>query len=232
MKTWSRLRQRAVLEAAAILIGIVLVGCTTCGCKGMGKGPEDLGRGTMKVYEFNVASNAKCVFNIGNAAAQAPMYQEGEAAVEEASGEAYVSTPAMPATATTGNAGTAAGKYIIQTVNDGTKRSAETDAALAAALQSQTQASQQGTVAPQGLRGGTVGTTTGNPVSTPTLTDTTTIAPNLPITGQGTAQVTSPAAGAGGGSATGGAGSGTANSTGDTDNSSTTAPAGDASTGK
>lgn len=207
-RNWFSLIELLVVVAICGILAAMLPGC-----KGMGKCPDEAGIGrTIKAYEINIAPNARSIVNIGNAGQNVPMYQETEQAAEGSA--PYYTGGQMPASAGTGNAGTAQGKYVIQTVNDGVKRAAETDLATAATVASGLQQSQVGQTAPQTQRDG-ASTGTQTQTSSPQQNDATQIAPNTPVsTGSGTSQVTSPTATQAGsgstpGAVTGGSGAGT-----------------------
>lgn len=190
------------LAAAALLLAL------GAGCKGIESCPDEAGIGrTIKVYEINVASDARSQVFIGTVATQTPMYQEPETAAETpADGSAYVTMPTQPVTAGA-NGGTASGKYVLQVINDGAKRAAETDLATAATLASGLQQSQVGQTSPITQREGTT-TGTQTQTSSPQQNDATQFNPNVPVTGQGSAQVTSPVSTQAGAAATPGAVSG------------------------
>lgn len=169
------------MKAWLIVLVLAAAGCTTCGCRGglfggrMNPTGEDAGRSTIKLYEITISPNARSIVNIGNAGTQSPMYQAAEGEAGETPGGAT-----MPAEAGT-NAVTAQGKYVLQGVNDATKRSSETDAALAAALQAGVTGSTQGQTTPVGQRQGTSQGTGGAGSAETTTTDTTSIAPQANV---------------------------------------------------
>lgn len=181
------------MKLALILLGIALVGCTTCGCRGGlfgGRQSPDAGKGDIYVYRIQNEPGSRSVTNIGNAGTQSPMYQAPEGVIEGGGGDGagtYVTTPAMPANGAQ-NAGTAAGKYILQTINDGVKRAAETDTSAAAQLIAGNTQS-QGTMTPATVQRQGEATTTSTATQTPTQTKTTTIAPATALTGAGDASV-------------------------------------------
>lgn len=175
------------MRTVLILLALGLVGCTTCGCRGglfggrMNPAGDGAGRSTIKVYEINIAENARSIVNVGNAGQNVPMYQAREqAGTQDGEGAVRVTTPTMPATGGA-NAGTAAGENVILTVNDGVKRSAETDAAMAAALQAGVTGSTMGQTTPVGQRQGTSQGTGGAGSAETTTADTTSIAPQANV---------------------------------------------------
>ena len=190
-------RWRAVAEAAALVWLLLLVAaCMTCGCGRMNpQADRQQGLGVPKVYEVHIHPGARSIVNIGNAANQTPLYQaadQGGPQPAEGNGATRVTTPSMPATATTGNAGTAAGENVLLIVNDGAKRTSETDAALTAAMQAGVTGSNLGQTAPQAQRQSTSSGTGGPGTATTSTTDTTAIAPAIPVAPGGTAAVTNP----------------------------------------
>lgn len=175
------------MKAWLIVLVLAAAGCTTCGCRGglfggrMNPAGDGAGRSTIKVYEINIAENARSIVNVGNAGQNVPMYQAREqAGTQDGEGAVRVTTPTMPATGGA-NAGTAAGENVILTVNDGVKRSAETDAAMAAALQAGVTGSTMGQTTPVGQRQGTSQGTGGSGSAETTTTDTTSIAPQANV---------------------------------------------------
>lgn len=179
---------------------VALVAILFTGCRGVSQGPEKQGTSNLKVYEINIAPNARSIVNIGNAGTQSPMYQAEEGATGETPGGAT-----MPAEAGT-NAVTAQGKYVLQGVNDAVQRSAEQDLATALTAANGLQQSQVGQTQPVGMRTGT-GTGTQTLDSQPTQQESTILAPNVPVSAApgAASSVTSPVAGPADGTASGGA---------------------------
>ncbi len=177
------------MKTALILVALMLVGCACTGCRGGlfgGRQSPDQGNGDIKVYEIHIAPEAKSVVNIGNAGLQSPLYQAPKdgSTPAEGNGATRVTTPTMPASTGTGNAGTAAGETVMLIVNDGNKRTAESDVAAAAQLLAGNTGT-QGTQTPAQVQRQGTATPTSTSTATPTVTETPTIAVPVSLAGQG-----------------------------------------------
>jgi len=207
-----------MIVALVMILFCCMVGIALTGCRGGlfgGRQSPDAGKGDIKVYEIHFASNANSIANIGNAGTQSPMYQAPEGDVETAPAAggtgAYVTTPTMPASGAQ-NAGTLAAKYGMQVINDGNKRSAETDTSAAAQLvagNTQTQAGMNPATTQRQGTSNAGGSVTGTNEANPTRQ--TTVPVNL--SGTGTAAQTPTATIAGAGSQPGAVSGGTTDAT-------------------
>jgi hypothetical protein len=210
-KSWFDLGVMLVLLAALIFMS---------GCKGGlfgGSHSPDVGTPPIIVYNTINHPGSRSITNNANTGTLSPMYQapEGEVEAAPAAGTAYVTEPQMPASGAQ-NAGTQANKFGIQVINDGVKRTAETDLSAAAQLMAGNTQSNAGQTPATAQRQGTAtptATQTANPEHNPALQ----VNPATALTGQGTAQVTNPTSTLAGassqpGAVTGGSGTGTATS--------------------
>lgn len=205
-------------RSVAVVAVLVFLALAMSGCRGglFGGAGAEAGKPTIKLYEVNFAAGANSIAIIGSAGTQAPMYQGAEAATPAGAPLSMGVAGGLPGAAASENAGVNGGKYAMQTIKDGTKRLAETDASAAAQLmagntqsagtQTPAQVQRQGTAAP-------TSTVTANPEHNPALQ----VNPATALTGQGTAQVTNPTSTLAGassqpGAVTGGSGTGTATS--------------------
>lgn len=162
------------MKTLLVLLGILVAGCATCGCRGglFGGAGADSGRPGVNMYTFNIAEGAKSAIIVGSAGTQSYMPQLPEG--------------------TTADAKAASGQMNQWGTGGSMNRSAELD--LSAALQSlagnsQTQAGQTPGTTQR------AGTTTATGTQTQTPTKTTTVAPATALTGQGTASPVAQAAG-------------------------------------
>lgn len=218
----ARTARLAILGSAACLIAVCLI-ALLAGCKGTGSCPDEAGIGrTIKVYEVNVAANAKSQVFIGTVGTQTPMYQ-AEEAFGTGSDAPYFTGGTMPASSGV-NAGTSQGKFVQQTINDGNKRAAETDLATAATLASGLQQSNVGQTSPMTQREGTT-TGTQTQTSSPQQNDATQFNPATNLSGQGAATQTPTSTLAGQSAAPGAVTGGTSSAQGDTGTTTTAATA-------
>jgi len=190
------------------LVGVVLtLSLVGCGLLGQQRQNSNNDRPNIEVYHIVNSPNSRPMVNIGNAAINAPMYHAPEGTVENpadnpATGNVAAGPGSTP-TSTGTVAGVGVGKFVIVSSAGGeghaANRTAESDIAAALQIAKDLAQSQAGQTPTTTQREGTT-TGEGTQTNTPTNTDTKTIAPNTPITGQGNAAVSNPAANAGGGS--------------------------------